>query len=542
MKTSDITFDDVQGLIRFSHSHLSEAKYLLLKIKDAKAAREWLREAPISSAEKQDTKPDKALQAAFTVQGLRALEVSEKVISGFSDEFLGGVADAGNRSRRLGDIGQNHPENWSWGGINSGPPDILLMVFCESGQLAAYLESIQTSIFTTAFEIYASLPSDLVDDKEHFGFADGVSQPKVDWSQEISTDVHERDRYANLLALGEVVLGYSNEYGLYTDRPLVELAKDRRAKVLPTALDQPKLRDVGRNGSYLVFRQLSQDVPAFWQYADKQAGGDPTEREFLATAMVGRKMDGTPLVNPSREPIQGEELGSQNHFTYDNDPHGTKCPIGAHVRRSNPRTGDYPPGVSGLISRLIRALGFKRSHPQEDLVSSTRFHRLVRRGRPYGPKLSQEEALKGDAPAQERGLHFLCLGANISRQFEFVQNAWLARSKFAGLPTERDPLLGDREPLNNGQSTDRFTMPQEGGAARCITEIPQFVTVRGGAYFFMPGMRALQYLASEPLEIEDDESGDSAKSKRAKRPSSIELPGFGESLEKQSVEPERSKT
>ena len=336
--------------------------------------------------------------------------------------------------------------------------------------------------------------------EEPFGFVDGISQPSIDWQQRLSTDVHHRDRYSNRLALGELVLGYTNEYGLYTDRPLIDPAADDYASALPQALDLPAMRDLGRNGSYLVLRQLEQDVEGFWKTVDQAAGGEEEAREALAAAMVGRWRNGAPLVAPSDDAIEGIEPDSAdmpaNHFNYDSDPLGHGCPIGAHIRRSNPRTGDFPPGVDGILSRLVRTLGFGQQHPRDDLVASSRFHRLLRRGRVYGPVLSPERAIKSGAEKAERGLKFVCLGASLSRQFEFVQNAWNMSSKFAGLPTEADPLLGNREPLADGTPTDRFTRPQPGAPALRVEGLPQFVTVRGGAYFFLPGIRALRYLAS----------------------------------------------
>lgn len=172
------------------------------------------------------------------------------------------------------------------------------------------------------------------------------------------------------------------------------------------------------------------------------------------------------------------------------------------MRRSNPRAGDYPVGVSGVFTRLLRTLGFGRRHDGDDLVASSRFHRLLRRGRIYGPELSAEQALlsRGRKPTagDERGLHFICLCANIARQFEFVQSAWNMSAKFAGLPTESDPLLGNREPLLSGEATNHFTLPQQGAPARCVEVLPRFVTVKGGAYFFMPGLKALKYIVRSP--------------------------------------------
>jgi deferrochelatase/peroxidase EfeB len=136
-------------------------------------------------------------------------------------------------------------------------------------------------------------------------------------------------------------------------------------------------------------------------------------------------------------------------------------------------------------------------HPdlRSDLIASSRFHRILRRGREFGTALDPEEAVRPGAPDPRAGLHFVCLNANISRQFEFIQNAWVMSGKFAGLSGESDPLLGNREELPPGEATDGFTLPQPNGAARHLAGIPQFATVAGGAYFFLPGLRALRYLA-----------------------------------------------
>jgi len=121
---------------------------------------------------------------------------------------------------------------------------------------------------------------------------------------------------------------------------------------------------------------------------------------------------------------------------------------------------------------------------------------LLRRGRSYGPVLSPDAALKPDAPATERGLQFICLVANISRQFEFVQNAWVMNSKFGGIQLERDPVLGNRRQLYDGDNTNHFNRPDPTGLTQKICALPQFITMRGGGYFFMPGLRAIKYLAA----------------------------------------------
>ena len=144
----------------------------------------------------------------------------------------------------------------------------------------------------------------------------------------------------------------------------------------------------------------------------------------------------------------------------------------------------------------MRTLGFDAEALDQDLVASTRFHRLLRRGREYGTGVSLTQALAEASGSGDTGLHFICLGANIARQFEFVQNAWAMAVRFDGLPGESDPLLGTREPAADGTLTDGFSMPRADGAAERLAGLPQFVTVLGGAYFFLPGIRALRFLAT----------------------------------------------
>jgi deferrochelatase/peroxidase EfeB len=318
---------------------------------------------------------------------------------------------------------------------------------------------------------------------EPFGFADGLSQPELDWQRMIPAADQEQLGYRSSSCLGEFILGYPNEYGLYTPRPLLDAHRDPDGS-LPRAEDGPDNADVGRNGTYLVIRQLRQDVRGFWQAIDKCARGVPAERERLASLMVGRTLAGEPVVLGA---------GPDNAFTFESDPEGHRCPIGAHIRRANPRNADLPSGGIGVVSQLIRTLGLDSSARARDLAASTRFHRLLRRGREYGVRLTPAEALS--APPTQSGLHFICLNANIQRQFEFIQGAWLMGTQFNGLHEESDPLLGNRLPGAVGTRCDYFSMPQAAGPAQRLEGLRQFVTVSGGAYFFLPGIRALRFLA-----------------------------------------------
>ena len=485
-----VELGDVQGLVRFGYKHLTEACFLLLRVSDPAAARAWLAQAPVTSAIKTDRLTETALHVAFTSEGLRALEVAPDLCAEFSAEFVAGMASDGARARRLGDVGANDPGGWKWG-AGERVPHVAVLLYARAGRLAAWEQEIEAQ-YAGGFVHIERLSTSDTQLKEPFGFDDGISQPKVDWERERPVRDQDQLEYSNLTCLGEFLLGYPNEYGLYTPRPLLAPQRDP-CGLLPRAEDAPDRADVGRNGCYLVLRQLQQDVQGFWRELDRQAGGDVDLRERLAAAMGGRKKDGEPLAVPSGESGGAATPRSKpNDFTYRDDPRGLRCPLGAHIRRTNPRNADLPPGGRGILSRLWRMLGFNAAALEQDLVASTRFHRLLRRGRKYGA----DAAPARSSPGAETGIHFICLAANIKRQFEFVQSAWLVGSKFAGLTGESDPLLGHRLPDMGDFPTDGFSIPQADGPVRRLTGLPQFVTVLGGAYFFLPGIRALRYLAT----------------------------------------------
>ncbi len=501
-----VDYADVQGLVRFGFANMTEAVYLLLNVRDPRAARTWLAQAPVTTAFERNPVPTTALQVAFTWQGLAALGVPDNIITGFSAEFLSGMAGDANRSRRLGDVGANAPSVWEWGG-SGRVPHVVAMVFAEPGRLDGWLQSIRGSWFQEGFNEIGRLTTSDLGGREHFGFIDGISQPQIDWNRTRTVSVNGNQlTYGNVVCLGDFLLGYPNEYSRYTDRPLLD-AGDKDAGDLPDAEDQPGKKDLGKNGTYVVIRQLQQDVRAFWQYVDEATRAAHETGYGVAEALLGRRIeDGAPLEPLSQTPIAGVgATGSEakrkqdvrlNQFNYADDPDGMRCPLGAHVRRGNPRTPDLPGNPSGVLSELAHMLGFGETSVHEDLAASVRFHRILRRGREYGPELSPGEALQ-PAPSgdPERGLHFIALNANIERQFEFVQNAWMARTKFDGLTEESDPLLGNREPVQGCPFTNTFSIPLAGKVRRRLMEMPQFITVRGGAYFFLPGMRALRYFS-----------------------------------------------
>lgn len=487
-----VELDDIQGLLRFGYKRHTEAAFLLLRVRDREAARSWLAAVRLTTAVAVDPLPATVLQLALTSPGLRALGVPATIVDAFSSEFVSGMGSDASRARRLGDVGTNDPACWRWG-TGERVPHLLLLLYALPGRLSAWQQQVEAEC-ATGFERLACLATADIQGREPFGFVDGISQPQLDWTRERPARDAQQACYDNRSCLGEYLLGYPNEYGGYTDRPLL---RPIDAPSLARAEDAPEQADLGRNGSYLVLRQLRTDVAAFWQFVDRRAGGDAVRRESLAAAMVGRTRGGEPVVvSPADRPEADVAQPDLNAFDYRADPRGLRCPLGAHVRRSNPRNADLPPGAPSWLSWLKRTLGLDAQALAQDLVAPTRFHRLLRRGRKYGAALTIEQALQVAPGSVDVGLHFICLGANVARQFEFVQSAWLASTHFDGLHHESDPLVGTRTCMPDGTPTDAFSMPQASGADQRMNGLPQFVNVLGGAYFFLPGIRALRYLAT----------------------------------------------
>jgi len=106
--------------------------------------------------------------------------------------------------------------------------------------------------------------------------------------------------------------------------------------------------------------------------------------------------------------------------------------------------------------------------------------------------------MRGPMPAAddgvERGLYFMALNANLRRQFEFIQQTWLNNCKFAGLSAERDPLVGKQAFDFDDVEVPRIFTVQARPVRMRYEGLPKFVSVRGGEYFFLPGLRALNYL------------------------------------------------
>lgn len=476
---SKLQVKEIQGIILHGYGSLNHACFLLLQVQSAALVKNWLRALPLRSSEQRPEAADHCVNIAFAPTGLKKLGLSDEQLGMFAGEFNEGMTGTEHRRRILGDHGDSLPERWRWGGPSNDGVDILLLCYAGDEQaLNALVEREVGDYASRGLRLIERLGTvKLPDRKEHFGFRDGISQPAIEGFDENGSP-------GNTVAAGEFVLGYPNAYGQYTDRPLIKPEQDPQ-RLLPAAPEDAARRDLGLNGSYLVFRQLSQDVHGFWNYLAEHApgkyGGDKTQAcVMLASKMVGRWPSGAPLVNSPQQ--DDPKLADDNDFMFvrSGDTEGLKCPLGSHVRRSNPRDAlDPEPGSDRSIEVGKR-------------------HRIIRRGRAYGApavaSMQPGEIIGKSGDNQERGLHFICFNTQIGRQFEFIQHTWINSTKFDGLYEDDDPLIGDRgaTPENRGGV---FTAQHEPVRKR-VTGMPRFVNVRGGGYFFMPGINAVRYLAS----------------------------------------------
>lgn len=456
---------EVQGLLLSAYRgwrHASDLFFVLREPRDTAAALRWLAELVPRVTFGDETRSAANLNVAITASGLKALGASDEALASFSPAFLEGMHSQ-RRSRILGDDDEsNRPSGWIWGqGEGERRVDLVLLLFhrTEEGharQVEEQKQAAERAGLRLVHELpLQTLPETRAEMHEPFGFADGLSQPYFDGIK--GADALGDDAYRlHHVEVGEFVLGYKNGYGETT--------------TVPWLLPADTADSFGRDGSYLVLRQLQQDVAGFWDHFRKQAGtADPLAVERLAAKAVGRWRNGCPVSeHPDAPGPDRIEDADENHFSFRaRDPFGQSCPLGAHIRRSNPR--DSFDGDRDVILRQVN------------------HHRLLRRGRAYGPRIEDAQRFTDDG--QERGLVFSCLNGNIERQFEFVQHTWCNDASFHGLHGEVDPVIGAQPAEGGSYSIQGW--PLRGRLAG----IPRFVKVRGGAYFFLPSRAGLVQLA-----------------------------------------------
>ena len=435
-----LEFDDIQHIL-LTRAPALTGRYEFLSLKDRAGARAWLAamldKVPSAKTMRESVNSENRwITLAFTWQGLRALGVDEAALATFPEEFRQGMAA---RAEMLGDTGANDPAHWI---DETASPDLhaIAILFARDAAERGRCELEHRKLVAeckgvevlSTLDLEATPPFEYAHD--HFGYRDRLSQPVIEGSGDEPTPGSGAP-----LKPGEFILGYPDESGL--QQPL------------------PQPEALSRNGSFMAYRRLEEHVGKFRDFL-RANGETHEEQELIAAKLMGRWRSGAPLtLAPEKDdPGLGADLQRNNNFNYkQEDPQGYAVPLGSHMRRMNPR----------------------------DTAANMNRRRMIRRGATYGPHLPEGTPEDG----KERGIAAFVICGSLIRQFEFAQNVWVNDRNFHELGNEHDPIIGAQD------GTLEFKIPKR-PIRRKITGLPAFTTVRGGAYFFLPGLKALRWLAA----------------------------------------------
>jgi Dyp-type peroxidase family len=435
-----LELDNIQHIL-LTRTPALTGRYEFLSFGNRAGGRAWLSELldrvePASTAQATMDSTQRWITLAFTWNGLRALGVPEESLATFPDEFREGMAA---RADILGDTGANHPDNWV-GGLTGDDLHAIAILFARDDAEHRRATAAHDALVArcdgvrrlSVLDLNATPPFNYAHD--HFGFRDRLSQPVIEGSGEEPTPGSGAP-----LKPGEFILGHPDE-----ENPAPKV---------------PQPEELSRNGSYMAYRRLQEHVGLFRSYLEANAN-TADEQQLLAAKFMGRWRSGAPLVLAPDydDPELGADPMRNNDFNYKQmDPFGYACPLGSHTRRLNPR----------------------------DTAVNMNRRRMIRRGATYGPALP--EGVPDDGV--DRGIAAFIICASLVRQFEFAQNVWINDRNFHELGNERDPICGTQD------GTLEYKIPKR-PIRKVLKGLPAFTTLRGGAYFFLPGLNGLRYLAT----------------------------------------------
>jgi Dyp-type peroxidase family len=466
----ELELSDIQGYVVRGYKYMMYSRYVMLNITEPALAKKFIKNNVVDITHVNHHPTTHCLNFAFTSPGLKALGMMQENLDNFTREFREGMTTE-HRQRLLGDLDSSAPGKWRWGGPSNDEVHILLMVFGANKDIALnYADQLKQQYLVSGLkEVFLIDGQTLPYNKEHFGFRDGISQPTIKGTGRPGPPEHN-------INAGEFLMGYKNEYNVYPDTPVLAGVQGDTT-LLPSDASGTGKRDLGRNGSYMVMRQLQQDVDGYWTFLNdttkNEDGSVNVEASTkLAAQMVGRWPSGAPIVKfPEKDP---GGISDDDDFLYmDHDTDGSKCPFGSHLRRTNPRDNFEDNGV-------------------KESLRLTRRHRIMRRARLYGDPYVGSPL--NHSPDVEVGLVFTCFNADISRQFEFIQYTWANYPKFKQLYNDPDPICGVKENPVPG-TEQNFTIPSS-PVNKYITGLKKFVHTKGGAYFFFPSITTINYLTT----------------------------------------------
>jgi len=507
--TQTLDLADIQGnILQDFVSGYPVARFLFLRINDAAQGRAFIYayRARVTTALRWDhsdayagpiqaERPKVAINLGLTFRGMLALGLPTRTLASLPSEFIDGMRARaeilGGEEERAGQA--------RWDKVWDEPVHIMIGLNAlldpatgeavpELTQETDDLQRLCQQHKLTIMGGHGTPGSDWQDAKaileqnkatykpvprEHFGFIDGISNPVFEGQfGDANADAMMAVGQGKLLPVGDNVAPENRWAPLATGEFL--LGHPDEAQEIPGCAQPVSLM---RNGTFLVYRKLHENVGRFNAFIAKQAEGYAringlTQDEaclILKAKLTGRWPDAVPTaVAPT---VADWKAFNQKHageardtpyvdFTYADDLDGVKCPITSHMRRANPRDS-FDNTSSGLINR----------------------RRILRRGVPYGATTEQD--------SDEHGIIFLAMCASLSRQFEFIQQQWINYGLDANAGNDTCPLVGNR----SGDA--KFVLavdPQSGQAPFIWSNIPKFVEMRGGEYFFLPSLTALRMI------------------------------------------------
>jgi Dyp-type peroxidase family len=545
--TRELNLADIQGNIvrAYGAYGFARARYFFLHIDNARVGRAFVDAVrrKVTTAERwsrggsdhENTanyieRPKVTLNISFTFKGLTALELPTRTLQELPDEYIEGMA---MRHHILGDTNQSAPGEWDQVWLNSNQPGskdevhiwISMNALVDShGKVAEALDE-QTDWLRELCEAgggvrllfgngpegldYQDAGANLIkrDDgivqpsnREHFGYADGFGNPV--FHGQFAPDKEKvavvgrgkimPDQSWQPLAAGEFILGHPDE-----------------SQGLPTT---SKPWEFTNNGTFMVYRKLHENTKSFADFIDQMAEqyavmmdvAKDEARETVMAKMVGRWPNGVPLsVAPTYadklafdEKYKGREIDREidkkyrvalRDFKFADDLEGFKCPVSAHMRRANTRDM-LDPKVTSKDPRDWSGSALNKRR------------RILRRGLPYG-KFDE-----GSSDSAEHGIVFIAICASLFRQFEFVQQQWMQYGLDFNVGNETCPIIGNHGPDQqagyHGQESNFVIAadPKSGKPPFVCPNPPQFVTTRGGDYFFLPSMTALEMIAMGSID------------------------------------------
>jgi Dyp-type peroxidase family len=441
-----VELDDIQATVLRYRPEPYYGTHVMLHVDDAQAGRDLLgRLAPhVDSAAEWWQADEPWIAVAITYSGLAALGLPEDSLQSFPEAFRLGMAA---RADELLDHGDNDPEHWD-PEFTDGQIHIGVSVFSDSEatwrrtmDFARRHYEGRPGLTVLITQDFGAQPGDL----NPLGYKDSIGQPAIEGS-----GVEPLPGQGRPIKAGEFILGYPAETGL------------------PLPAPQPEV--LGRNGTFVGLRKYQSRVGAFNRFLRAHAETDE-QRELLAAKLVGRWRSGAPLtLAPTQDdPALGADPTRNNDFTYAGDPHGHQVPLGAHMRRMNPRDTEMA------------------------ILADVNLHRIIRRSTTYGAPYDPD-AIAAHDDEVPHGLFFIFISAKAMATMEFLQREWINNGNFMNLDDERDPNVGLQE------DSGTFTIPRD-PVRRRIHGIDTFNVLRGGEYFFVPSLSALRWIANLPPDL-----------------------------------------